>query len=83
MSVQMIDLMAECSRKQFLAFQFDPVHILVKCLYLDIIRPCHNSCFSREAQAALISGLFPACLNDLRIDQNDRSLSDIDDNNTF
>ena len=47
MSVQMIDLMAESTRKKTFPFIFYFIHIFIQSFYLYIVRTCYLTSHSR------------------------------------
>ena len=71
----MIDLMAESSCQQLCSFNFKGLHLFIISSDLYIIRSCYHAGLARQGKAAFIAGLFSACLDNNRIDQQDRILS--------
>ncbi|MNI91493.1 hypothetical protein D3C73_1491630 [compost metagenome] len=79
-AVQMIDLMLDTPGQIAFGVQYDRFPLAVQCPYLNLIGSLHHAVIARIRQAALRPQLLPAHLEDFRVDQLNKPLSAIHDN---
>lgn len=83
MTVQMLQFVTDCSCHQSFSFDLVFFHIFIKCYCFYIIRTGNNTGFTWHTKTSFFPGLFSAALYDAWVDHDNRTFSDIDDNNSF